>query len=125
MNWLELQAIFLCLQHFFLFFPFGAVASELFSDNTTAITCILHQGNLRSDPLMLLHSSTKVSVTPIQIFFSPKVVCDQSNCTDFNDPRTLMQIGFFEYKKHIKLFKWIESVYAFLYSYYSNQIHIS
>ena len=30
-----------------------------------------------------------------------------------------------EYKKHIKLFKWIESVYAFLYSYYSNQIHIS
>ena len=42
---------------------------------------------------------------------------DQSNYTDFTDPRTLMQIGFFRYKKYIKLFKWVESIYAFLYSY--------
>ena len=63
----------------FLFFPFGAVASELFSDNTTAITCILHQGNLRSDPLMLLSTHILEFYWHHSICQDPKLISGSLN----------------------------------------------
>ena len=49
-NWLELQAVFQALQHFLSLLRGHSVL--ILCDNTTAVSCLLHQGTLRSDPLM-------------------------------------------------------------------------
>ena len=61
------------------FFTFRAAASELFSDNITAITCILHQGNLRSDPLMLLPTHILEFYWHHSICLVPKLVSGSLN----------------------------------------------
>ena len=81
MNWLELQAVFLSLQHFLPLLQGHCV--QLFSDNTTVISCILHQGTLRSDPLMLLSTQIlefcrdhSISLIPKHLSGSLNVMAD-------------------------------------------------
>ena len=83
-NWLELMAVFLSLQHFLPLLRGRCV--QLLSDNTTAVACLLHQGTLRSDPLLdlsveilefcLLHS---VVLVPKHLCGSLNVLADQAS----------------------------------------------
>ncbi|CAL4240633.1 unnamed protein product, partial [Meganyctiphanes norvegica] len=67
-NWLELEAIYLSLVEFLQLLKGQDVL--IMTDNTTAVSCLRHQGSLRSGPLMsltitilefcLLHSITLV-----------------------------------------------------------------
>ena len=61
-NWKELKAIELSLRHFLNIVKGKSVLVR--TDNTTAVSCILNQGTLRSTPLLLLS----------------KVLLDFSNC---------------------------------------------
>ena len=51
-NWLELQAVFRALQHFLWCLKGRSVL--ILCDNTTVVSCLLHQGTLRSGSLMAL-----------------------------------------------------------------------
>ena len=86
-NWLELQAVFLSLLHFLPLLRGRCV--QLLSDNTTVIACILHQGSLRSEPLMDLSTqilefcwSHSICLVPKHLSGSLNVLADQSSRLD-------------------------------------------
>ena len=74
------------------------------------------------------HSSTKVLVTQRQIYLSPRAVHNWSNCTDFTDTRTQMQISFFRYM-YKKLCKggsiYIEECVAYIFFLYMAAVPVS
>ena len=84
MNWLELMAIFLSVQHFLPLLRNSTVL--VMTDNTTAVSCLRRQGTLRSDPLMslstlllefcLLHS---ISLVPKHLSGALNVLADQGS----------------------------------------------
>ena len=57
----------LSLQHFFPLLQGRCV--QLFSDNTTVISCIFHQGTLHLDPLMLLSKESRVLLGSLHLSF--------------------------------------------------------
>ena len=83
-NWLELKAVHLSLQHFLPLLAGNCV--QLLSDNTTAVACLLHQGTLRSDALLdlsveilefcLLHS---IVLVPKHLSGSLNVLADRAS----------------------------------------------
>ena len=86
-NWLELKAVFLSVQHFLPLIQGQCV--QLLSDNTTAIACILHQGTLRSEPLMDLTVSLlefcsrhSICLIPKHLSGSLNVLADQGSRPD-------------------------------------------
>ena len=83
-NWLELQAIFLSLQHFLPLLRGNCV--QILSDNSTAVACILHQGTLRSPSLMDLTTAVlefcmehSICLIPKHLSGSLNVLADQGS----------------------------------------------
>ena len=76
-NWLELMAVFLSLQHFLPFLQGRSVL--VMSDNTTAVACLLHQGTLRSDTLMSLSQQVLEFCHFHSILPVPKHLCGSLN----------------------------------------------
>ena len=83
-NWLELQAVFLALQHFLHLL--GGQCVQLLSDNTTVVACLLHQGTLRSPQLMALTISIlefcqahSIRLVPKHLSGTLNVLADQAS----------------------------------------------
>ena len=105
-NWLELQAIFLSLQHFLPFLKGQCV--QVMSDNTTAVACLLHQGTLRSDSLMSLSQQILEFCQIHSILPIPKHLCGSLNV--LADQESRLSPVQTEWSLDRETFEWLSSL---------------
>ena len=105
-NFLELMAIFLSVQHFLPLLQFKCV--QVLTDNTTAIACIRNQGTQRSPKLLSLTQSLLEFCHHHSIQLATKHICGTLNVLADKNSRAVPIST--EWSLDLKTFRWLYSL---------------